>query len=336
VEDLTRVLHAYRDGIEYNPRRLQQVEERLNLIYSLKRKYGDSIAEILAFGEAAEEELSTISHSEERVEELKVEEDKLLHEVGELAAQLSSERRQASDRLAEAVEAELADLNMEKARFAISIEQARAEDGAWMGDERYAFDVTGVDRVEFLIAPNVGEPLKPLARVASGGEASRLMLALKTVLSAADEIPILIFDEIDSGIGGRVGGVVGRKLWTLTLGEGADDVGHQVFCVTHLPQLASYGDLHFRVNKEVTEGRTLTSVQRLTEEGRLAELAQMLGAVTEVTRRNAEEMVEGARRVKKSSNLGSPSNPQVGAQFDCAPTKALRVPGGPDETPATC
>lgn len=301
MEELARTLRTYRDRIEYNPHRLQEVEERLSLIYNLKRKYGDSIAEILAFGKAAEEELSAISHSEERIEELKAREDELLHEIGELAARLSSERRRVSERLAEAVEAELADLNMERARFAVSIEQTRAKDGVWVGDERYAFDATGIDKVEFLIAPNVGEPFKPLAQIASGGEASRLMLALKTVLSEADEIPVLIFDEIDSGIGGRTGGVVGRKLWTLTLGRGMNGIGHQVLCVTHLPQLASYGDLHFKVSKAVVGGRTLTSARGLAEEERLIELAQMLGADTELTRRSAEEMLKEVRRFKEAA-----------------------------------
>lgn len=301
VEELARTLRSYRDGIEYNPSRLRQVEERLNMIYSLKRKYGDSISEILAFGEAAGKELTTISHSEERIEELRVEEDRLLHEIGELAAQLSSKRQEVSGQLAEAVEQELADLNMGKARFAVSIGQSQGEEGVWVGDKRYAFDATGIDKVEFLIAPNVGEPLKPLAQVASGGEASRLMLALKTVLSEADETPVLIFDEIDAGIGGRTGGVVGRKLWSLTPGREADGIGHQVLCVTHLPQLAGYSDLHFKVSKGVMGGRTLTSVQRLAEEERLTELAQMLGGATEVTRQSAEEMLEEVKRVKGDS-----------------------------------
>jgi DNA repair protein RecN (Recombination protein N) len=298
LEDLARSLRAYRDSIEFNPARLSQVEERLDLIYNLKRKYGDSIVEILAFGEAAQRELDGIVHSEERVEELRGCETELLRKIGALGAQLSAQRRATGEQLGEAIEAELKDLGMEGARFGVAIEQKEAEDGAWVGDKRMRFDITGMDRVEFLIAPNVGEPLKPLARIASGGETSRLMLALKTVLTAADRTPTLIFDEIDAGIGGRAGGVVGQKLWSLTAGTGHDGAGHQVLCVTHLPQLAGYGDVHFRVDKGISGERTVTTVQQLTEEERVEELASMLGTATKLTRRSAQELLERVSEVK--------------------------------------
>jgi DNA repair protein RecN (Recombination protein N) len=292
LEDLVQSLRAYRDQIEFDPFRLGQVEERLDLIHSLKRKYGDSIEEVLAFGQTAQRELEAITHSEERVEELQAEEDRLLHEIGDLAAQLSAQRREADDRLSAAIEAELADLSMERARFGVSIEQGEDADGVWVGDKRYAFDSTGIDRVEFLVAPNVGEPLKPMAKIASGGETSRLMLALKAVLSAADETPTLIFDEIDQGIGGRTGGVVGYKLWSLS-------PKHQVLCVTHLPQLAGYGDTHYKVDKKVVGERTIAHVHELDMDGRLEELAQMLGTVTEVTRQGAQEILEEVKKSKK-------------------------------------
>jgi DNA repair protein RecN (Recombination protein N) len=291
LEDLTQSLRAYRDQIEYDPVRLRQVEERLDLIHSLKRKYGDSIEEILAFGQQAQRELEAITHSEERVEELQAEEDRLLHEIGDWAAQLSAQRQEAGDWLSAAIEAELGDLNMERARFGVSIEQSEDAEGVWVGDKRYAFDGTGIDRVEFLIAPNVGEPLKPMVKIASGGETSRLMLALKTVLSAADETPTLIFDEIDQGIGGRVGRVVGYKLWNLS-------PKHQVLCVTHLPQLAGYGDIHYKVGKKVVGERTVAFVQELEMDGRLEELAQMLGTATEVTRQSAQEILEEVKKAK--------------------------------------
>ena len=300
LAELVRQVHAYRDGIEFSPQRLQQVEERLDLIYNLKRKYGDSIAEVLAFGEAAAAELEAITHSEERVEALRVQEDALLHEIGQLGAELSARRREAGDRLAAAVEAQLDDLKMAGARFGVSIEQHEAADGAWVGERRLAFDSTGIDRVEFLIAPNVGEPLKPLAKVASGGETSRLMLALRTVLSHADRTPTLIFDEIDQGIGGRAGGVVGRKLWGLSAGPDGQ-FGHQVLCVTHLPQLASYGDAHFKVDKRVIGERTVTRVQELSHEARVEELAQMLGLLSEVTIESAREILTEAQRDKDAS-----------------------------------
>jgi len=294
LEELVQSLRAYRDQIEYDPGRLRQVEERLDLIHSLKRKYGDSIEEVLAFGQAAQRELEAITHSEERVEELQAEEDRLLHEIGDLAARLSAQRREAGDRLSAAIEAELADLNMERARFGVSLEQSEDADGVWVGAKRYAFDGTGIDRVEFLIAPNVGEPLKPMVKIASGGETSRLMLALKTVLSAADETPTLIFDEIDQGIGGRAGGVVGYKLWSLS-------PEHQVLCVTHLPQLAGYGDTHYKVGKTVVGERTVASVQELEMDGRLEELAQMLGTATEITRQSAQEILEAVKKSKEGT-----------------------------------
>ena len=299
LEDLARSLRAYRDSIEFNPARLRQVDERLDLIYNLKRKYGASIAEILAFGEAAQRELDGIVHSEERVEELSARETELLQQIGALAAQLSARRRAAGEQLGQAIEAELKHLGMEGARFGVAIEQREAEDGAWVGDKRMRFDATGIDRVEFLISPNVGEPLKSLAKIASGGEASRLMLALKTVLSAADRTPTLIFDEIDVGIGGRAGGVVGKKLWSLTIEISPGGAGHQVLCVTHLPQLASYGDAHFKVDKRVSGERTLTTVQQLTEEERVEELASMLGTATRATRRSAQELLERVKRAKE-------------------------------------
>jgi DNA repair protein RecN (Recombination protein N) len=167
-----------------------------------------------------------------------------------------------------------------------------------------AFDLTGLDRVEFLVAPNVGEPLKPLVRIASGGETSRLMLALKTVLAQADRTPSLIFDEIDAGIGGRVGAVVGQKLWGLTLGNGSESCRHQVLCVTHLPQLASYGDLHLHVHKGVAGDRTLTRVRSLSGDERELEIAGMLGAVTDRTQASAREILALSQVDKKERTSG--------------------------------
>jgi len=300
-EDLARDLRICQDEIEFSPSRLQEVEERLDLIYRLKRKYGDSIAGVLVFAERAAGELETIAHSEERIEELCASEKALLREIGMLAATLSRQRQAAADKLSAAVEAELDDLQMAHTRFAVSFEQSDDPEGAFVDDRRLAFDATGVDRVEFLIAPNPGEPLKPLVRIASGGETSRLMLALKTVLSHADETPTLIFDEIDQGIGGRVGGVVGRKLWHLTGNEAKTLPGHQVLCITHLPQLAGFGDIHFRVQKQVSGERTTTRVQPIAGEERVEELAQMLGGGTEATRQSAQEILEQVGRVKSST-----------------------------------
>jgi len=285
LEELARTMRAYRDEVAYDPQRLEQVEERIDLIANMKRKYGDTIAEVLAFADRAQEELDGISHSEERQEELRQTEVELLGELGTLAENLSVARRAAAEALTARVESELKQLGMEHARFIVATDRAEAADGLELGGRRIAFDATGIDRIEFLIAPNPGEDPKPLASTASGGEASRLMLALKTALSEADPVPTLIFDEIDAGIGGRTGRIVGRKLWDLSR-------EHQVFCVTHLAQMASYGETHLRVEKDVVGGRTLSKVQALSPEERVNELALMLGgAATESTRRSARELL---------------------------------------------
>ena len=193
------------------------------------------------------------------------------------------------------IEIELDDLKMAAARFGVDFQTKPDPNGIPLADgSRVAFDQNGFDRVEFLVAPNPGEGLKPLARIASGGETSRLMLALKNILARADQIPSLIFDEIDQGIGGRVGLVVGFKLWHLAR-------NHQVFCVTHLPQLAAFGDEHFQVQKLIQDNRTLTRVERLDGEPQLLELSQMLGEVGEGTLRSAHELMQVARQMTKAS-----------------------------------
>ncbi|HSH03853.1 MAG TPA: DNA repair protein RecN [Anaerolineae bacterium] len=286
----------YRDGLEFNPSRLSEVEERLELIHRLGRKYGDSIESILAFGEAAAAELDTLTHSEERLETLAKEDDKLCRQIGKLALALSEGRKKAAAELGVAVEAELGDLQMSGARFEVSFETMGAEDGVYVGDERLACETTGIDLVEFLISTNPGEPLKPMAKVASGGETARLMLALKTALAQVDVTPTLIFDEIDQGIGGRIGAVVGEKLWGLTaVGE------HQVIVVTHLPQLAGFGDKHFHVRKGLSEGRTTTQVITLDRDGRVSEMGAMLGTEEALARQGAESILEQVAAVKKAA-----------------------------------
>jgi DNA repair protein RecN (Recombination protein N) len=309
LEDLAESLRDYRDRIEFNPRRLNQVEERLALIHSLQRKYGDTIEEVLAFAERASREFETIEHSEERIAELEEKEEALLQEIGELGGELSAQRQQAGERLAAGIEAELEELSMARARFGVDLTWRDADDGAYVKGRRVAFDLTGLDRAEFLVAPNVGEPLKPLVRIASGGETSRLMLAMKTVLAQADRTPTLIFDEIDAGIGGRVGAVVGQKLWGLTVGNGrglaqSDAPRHQVLCVTHLPQLASYGDLHLQVSKGIVGDRTKTEVHALEFRDREQELAGMLGTITDQTQASAREMLQAGQRDKETMAAG--------------------------------
>jgi DNA repair protein RecN (Recombination protein N) len=285
LEDVARTLRRYRDGVEFDPDGLEVIEERLELLHRLRLKYGDTIEEVVDFGRRAQEELEGISHSEERLEALAADERRLLSEMAALAAVLSQTRAEAAERLCQAIESELADLSMEQARFSVAIERVPAQDGVELDGQLWHFDTSGVDRVEFLIAPNPGEDLKPLARIASGGETSRLMLAMKTALSAIDQVSTLIFDEVDAGIGGRTGSVVGRKLWTLAQ-------THQVFCVTHLAQIACYAGQHFRVAKEIVAGRTVSDARELSSDQRIEELAIMLGGVvTETARRNAQELL---------------------------------------------
>jgi len=295
LADLARELRNYMEAIEYNPGRLEEVEERLDLIHRLERKYGGTIASVLTFAVDAHKQLDTITTAADRISELETTETATLAKLSGQGLALSEKRKESAGRMSKALEIELDDLKMAEARFLVDFQVKPDPDGIPLPDgTRLAFDGNGFDRVEFLIAPNPGEGLKPLARIASGGETSRLMLALKNVLSRADQIPTLIFDEIDQGIGGRVGGTVGEKLW----GLGRQ---HQVMVITHLPQLAVFGDQHFRVEKVIEKNRTLTRVSRLTGEPRTIELAQMLGEVTEGTIRSAHDILQNAQAFKKEA-----------------------------------
>jgi len=291
LTDLVAGLRGYLETVEFNPKRLDQVEERLNLIQNLKRKYGDEIAKVLQFAAQARRELDAITHASERIAELESEEGRLLASLAERGSALSQKRHAAAERLEKALETELEQLSMPGAFFRVDFSEHLSEEGVTVEDgRRVAFDSTGLERVEFLVAPNPGEGLKPLVKIASGGETSRLMLAIKNVLAQADRIPTLIFDEIDQGIGGRAGLVVGHKLRELAR-------QHQVLCVTHLPQLAAYGEEHFKVSKQVKAGRTETQVEVLVGDERLLELAQMMGGVSDGTRQSAHELL---RSVSKS------------------------------------
>jgi len=227
-----------------------------------------------------------------RIGELEISESTALAKLSAQGLELSQKRKESAGQMSKSIEAELDDLRMAEARFAVDFQAKGAADGLPLPDgTRLAFDGNGLDKVEFLVAPNPGEGLKPLVKIASGGETSRLMLALKNVLARADQVPTLIFDEIDQGIGGRVGGTVGEKLWQL-------GHAHQVFVVTHLPQLAVFGDQHFQVQKVIEQNRTLTRVTKLAGEPRTLELAQMLGKVTESTIHSAHDILLGAQAFK--------------------------------------
>jgi DNA repair protein RecN (Recombination protein N) len=288
LSDISRRIQDYQEQLEFNPKRLEQVEERLELIHNLERKYGSSIDSILQYEKDARKKLDKIVHASERIPELESRRDELMSVMGSLASQLTSIRTIAAETLSHDVENELKDLSMEGAHFVVDISNKPDPEGL-ISDHggRVAFNITGTDQVEFLIAPNPGEGLKPLVKIASGGETSRLMLALKNVLVQADPLPTLIFDEIDQGIGGRVGSVVGEKLWQLGR-------SHQVFCVTHLPQLAAFGDHHFKVQKAYEQGRTQTLVIELKTDDRLDELAHMMGSLNDANRIAAGVILEQA------------------------------------------
>jgi DNA repair protein RecN (Recombination protein N) len=297
-EELSEISHAlrlYLENVEFNPERLDETEERLELIKTLKRKYGDTIEAVISFGVKAQAELDSITHASERIEELELAENKLLAELGQKAQDLSDVRHKAAKRMQGGIETQLDDLNMSGALFQVDFQHDPDPLGIMLPNgERVAFDADGFERVEFLIETNPGEGFKPLVRIASGGETARLMLAMKNVLAQADHIPTLVFDEIDQGIGGRVGTIVGHKLWMLAR-------NHQVFCITHLPQLAAFGHQHFRVQKSISEGRTTTNAEPIDGEARLHELAQMLGDVSESTLQSANEILRIAYQKTKSS-----------------------------------
>jgi len=300
-DELTEVassLRSYMELVEFNPSRLNQVEERLDLIQNLTRKYGESITDVLAYAEQARTELESITQAGERIEELEKVVNQLRTTIAIEGITISKKRHKIAKRLEKELESELTDLRMPHAQFKVDFRQIHDPAGILLADGRKAkFDASGLDRVEFLIAPNPGEGFKPLVKIASGGETSRLMLALKNVLARADQIPSLIFDEIDQGIGGRVGTVVGQKLWQLAR-------LHQVMCVTHLPQLAAFGEQHYQVRKLIHDGRTVTSVEDLDNKERIKELAQMLGEVSDSSLSSAQEMIETASQVK-DKNLSS-------------------------------
>ncbi len=319
IEDVAGFLQNYLDGLEFNPQRLTQVEERLALLRQLERKYGGNETDVLAYAEAAEQELVELEHSDEQIEALVEEEAHLLRQCAKASQQLSEQRQIAAQQLASELETELADLRMGGAQFGVIFRRKGDPQGLAFSTPvptevlvtaaeiqvndptpltAVLFDSNGMEQVEFVIAPNVGEGLKPLTRIASGGETARLMLALKTVLSRADQTPTLIFDEVDQGIGGRIGAVVGAKLWLLTRNHG-DTHRHQVLCITHLPQLAGFGDVHLQVRKQTENGRTKAIVTQLEGDARITELGNMLGTQGEAARKGAQDILQQARILKE-------------------------------------
>ncbi|BCW97319.1 MAG: DNA repair protein RecN [Armatimonadota bacterium] len=276
LEEALSGIRRWRDGLDVSPERIDQVQSRLALIASLKRKYGDTVEDVLAYRDRVAAELDGLERSDERRRDLEAERDRARREVEDLGRQLSAVRRAAAETLGRRVQGELQELGMQGSRFHVAVEQVQ-------------YGPRGQDRVEFLISANPGEPLKPLARVASGGEASRTMLALKVAAIECDPVKTLVFDEIDAGIGGRTANTVGEKLRAISRGR-------QVLCVTHLPQIARFADHHLKVEKGgETSGseRTVISVRALEGEERVGELARMLGGSeeSEAAVRHARELL---------------------------------------------
>ena len=295
LEELAADMRRYADGLEQEPGRLPEVEARLDVIESLKRKYGDSIAEILAYAEAAAAELMGIQTGEDRAADLAAQAERLTAETAARAAELSARRKAGAPDLVAAVQRELALLHMPSMAFDVAVTQEEAPEGIVVatdeGPRTLLCGPSGIDTAAFLISPNPGEPLKPLATVASGGEASRLLLALKSALAHADETPVLVFDEIEIGVGGRGGAVLGEKMWSL--------VGsHQVICVTHLPQVAAYADHHFFIQKATTGSRTTTQVNALSGTAQVKELTAMSGSSGAAAERGMRDLRAQARRWK--------------------------------------
>ncbi|SFS59942.1 DNA repair protein RecN [Paenibacillus sp. 453mf] len=293
LEDAAFQLRSYRDGIEFNPVRLSEVEERLNMITGLKRKYGESVESILQYYVQIERETDHLENKDERLEKLIAERNQLLEGLLETAEEMSEARKICAEELSNQVEQELKDLQMERTSMRAQISIMEDPKGVEWKGKRIRITKHGIDNVEFLISPNPGEPLRPLGKIASGGEMSRIMLALKSIFARHDQIPVLIFDEVDTGVSGRAAQSIAEKLFLLSS-------TCQVFSITHLPQVACMADHQYLIEKNVHDERTMTQVESLSEQGRVTELARMLGGVeiTEKTLHHAQEMLKLAEAKK--------------------------------------
>ncbi len=294
LEDLAFSLRDYFGNMHPDPGRLEEIDQRLHLLQRLKRKYGATLEEVLAFGDRTARELAGLDTIDDQEADLKEHIASLGHQLQEKAFALSQRREAAAPELAAAVESEIHSLAMPRARFLVKfLEYGGAASG--LDFQGRPISQNGCDQVEFFLAPNPGEDPKPLSRIASGGELSRLVLGLKNILAAEAGVNTSIFDEVDAGIGGATATVVGQKLQRLSQ-------KNQIICITHLPQIACYADAHFRVEKKVVDSRTVTVVNKLDPETRLQELARMLGGalITDTTLAHAREMLAAAQQSRFS------------------------------------
>jgi DNA repair protein RecN (Recombination protein N) len=284
LEDLAFFLRSYSDTVDASPARLQQVDDRLALLERLKRKYGPTLDEVIDKGRALAHERDLLTGAGEHADELKVRLQEATDRYLSVARELSARRRVSAQRFARELEALLGELAMGGTRFEMRFNSAELRPDEW--------NETGIDRAEFYVSPNPGEELRPLARIVSGGELSRVMLALKTMAAGNEAEKTLIFDEVDAGIGGRVAEVVGTRL--RALGD-----RFQVVCITHLPQIAARATTHFRIEKHIRANRTVTAVERLPEAERVEEIARMVGGAT----------VSDPARAAARELLGAPAGP---------------------------
>ncbi len=289
IEDLIEGLRSYLNSIQMDEKQLEAVEERLDTLNQLKRKYGGSLDAVFEKLKSIEQGLCGIENIAEKIKEAETHIDQLHTELKDLALKLSRKRKKTADSFAKKVMGQLATLKMSKTNFRVGLQATPADEKTdpHLTAGSHMITEAGIDRATFLIAPNVGEALKPLASIASGGELSRVILALKALLAKTDSVETVVFDEVDAGIGGDVAEVVGKKLADLAK-------HHQVICITHLPQIAKFGDSHFRISKQVSAGRTRTSINLLNTEDRYQEIARMLGGekITPTTLAHAREMLE--------------------------------------------
>ncbi len=293
VSEVAKFLQDYNARIEFNPERLEAIRSRLGELELLKRRYGGTLEAVLAYRAEIGEKYDLASDFEGAIERLNRQIAEAQTALTEAARRLSSKRREVAGRIEQAIVAELARLGMPHCRFEVRFEREEDPEG-WIrfdDHERFTAYPHGMDRVEFYLTTNLGEGLRPLARVASGGEVSRIMLALKTILAKSDRLPILVFDEIDVGVSGAVAHKVGQSLHDLAL-------YHQIITITHLPQIAALGDVHFVVEKTIEDGRTKTRIRRLSEEERAEAVATLLSGseITEASLESARELIAVGRR----------------------------------------
>jgi DNA repair protein RecN (Recombination protein N) len=293
LEECTFALRDSFDQLEYDPNRLNTIEERLRDIHTLKRKYGDSVTEILQYRDEAAAELETLTNRDEEIEGFKRQLDRISTELLEHAKRLSEERKKTAKKLVDAISRELTELQMAKTKFDIrfTTKDTFEKDGSHI-----FFKSDGMDEAEFLISTNPGEPLKPLAKVASGGELSRIMLALKSIFSGTEGVTSIIFDEVDTGVSGRAAQAMAEKIFKLS-------VRSQVFCITHLPQVAAMADTHLYISKEEKNERTTTEVQALDQDQKIDEIGRMISGaeMTDLTKEHAKELLELAQNIKATS-----------------------------------